>query len=210
MRGLVILVVATALFGVAGCATPRGPAAGLDNASASMAIKSRMLRSQTSFAGVDVRVVDGVALLMGHVPTEEAKAEAERIAWSAPNVRDVGNELNVDPRGRTLLGANDQLLLTEVRTRLIHDRLVRASSVHVEVYDGVVYLLGRVRTASEIQRAAAITSRTAGVKRVVSYLSAEEGGPIPAVGRPLRDEPYEPEIRGPDEPISERLLGAPE
>ena len=205
MRGLIILVAAAALLGVTGCATPRGPTSGLDNASASMAIKSRMLRSQTNFSGVDVRVVDGVVLLMGHVPTEDAKEEAGRIARSAPNVRDVGNELNVDPDGRTLLGANDQLILSQVRARLIADELVRASSVHVEVYDGVVYLLGRVRSASEVERAASITSRTVGVKRVVSFLAAD----TPAIGRPLSNAPYEPPIRR-DSEISESLLGAPE
>jgi osmotically-inducible protein OsmY len=196
------------------CAAPRFGVEGLNNGSAAFAIKARLLRSDFSFSGVDVVVVDGVALLMGHVPDEAAKAEAARIARSAPNVRDVGDELTVDPEGRRFLGASDQVVLSQVRSRLIAAKGVPSERVHIEVYDGVVYLLGRMRTASEAEAAAEAASVAPGVRRVVTYLSAE----VPAVGVPAdaapRD-PYAPQGRvdleaRPAEPIAETPLGAPE
>jgi osmotically-inducible protein OsmY len=191
------------VLSVAGCALPRPGVQGLDNGSAEMAIKARMLRGDSDFSGVDVNVVDGVALLTGHVPTDAAKDEAGRIAWSAPNVRDVGNELVVDPDGRSLLGAHDQLLLSQVRARLIADRSIQATRIHIEVYDGVVYLLGRARTATEAEKAAEHASVVPGVARVVSFL----GERVPAVGAPPDTRPYDP--MGDDE-IDSELLGAPQ
>jgi osmotically-inducible protein OsmY len=192
--------------GLSACALPRPGIQGLDNASAEMAIKSRMLRGDGNFSGVDVVVVDGVALLMGHVPSEADKDEAGRIAWSAPNVRDVGNELIVNPEGRTLLGAHDQVLLSQVRARLLADGNIQSTRVHVEVYDGVVYLLGRVRSAREAQAAAEHASVVPGVARVVSFL----GPNMPAVGVPSDTAPYDPFGASPPRDVEDQLLGAPQ
>jgi osmotically-inducible protein OsmY len=189
-RGL--LAVATALLVLSACAVPRPGVQGLNNASAEVAIKSRMLRSEASFGGVDVTVVDGVALLTGRVPAQSDKDEAGRIAWSAPNVRDVGNELVVTAESRRLLGANDQLLLSQVRARLVANRAIPSERIHLEVYDGVVYLLGRTGSASEAEAAAREASVTPGVKRVVSFLAAD----APAVGLPLSAAPFSPPVQG--------------
>ena len=201
-------LIAAAVVVLTGCATPQSVAGGLDNASAALAIKSRMLRSDESFSGVDVKVVDGVALLIGHVPSDAAKGEAGAIAWNAPNIRDVGNELVVDPDGRRLLGANDQLINSQVRARLVADRQVRATSVHVEVYDGVVYLLGRARTASEVARIAESAAGVAGVDRVVSFLSPD----VPAIGQPSSVAPYQPSagFAGEAQRRDDALLGGPD
>lgn len=213
--GTRILALCAVLWAAAGCAVPNLGVQGLDNASASMAIKSRMLRSETDFSGVDVRVVDGVALLIGHVPDEATKSEAGRIAWSAPNIRDVGNELEVNPEGRTLKGANDQLLLSQVRTRLFADRRVKATRIHVEVYNGVVYLLGEARTPAEADEIARQASVVPGVDRVVSFLGPQTAVPAVGVGSTT---PYMPEAVVTDEageeqppaPVEQRLLGGVE
>lgn len=189
MRAFFLL--AGAVLALSACAVPRPGVQGLNNASAEVAIKSRMLRSEASFGGVDVTVVDGVALLTGHVPSQTDKDEAGRIAWSAPNVRDVGNELVVSADGRRLFGANDQLLLSQVRARLLAARDVRSNRVHVEVFDGVVYLLGRTDTASEAEAVAREASVTPGVARVVSFLNAA----TPAVGAPVGAAPFQPVVR---------------
>jgi osmotically-inducible protein OsmY len=212
-----ILALAAALC-LAACAIPRPGVQGLDNASAEMAIKSRMLRSDSEFSGIDVTVVEGVALLTGHVPDQTTRDEAGRIARSAPNIRDVGNELLVDPDGRRLLGANDQLVLSQVRARLLADRDIRSDRIHIEVYDGVVYLLGPTRGATEAEAAARHASLTPGVKRVVSFLSER----TPAIGAPGTTTPYDPyagagraaipqgDYRPPRQgDIEEGLLGAP-
>jgi osmotically-inducible protein OsmY len=43
-----------------------------------------------------VHVFDNVVTLKGHVDTWHQKIEAERIAWNAPGVKQVENDLYVD------------------------------------------------------------------------------------------------------------------
>lgn len=207
--GLVIL---------AGCSTPQSGARGINDGSASLAIKSRLLRSDYNFSGLDVTVVDGLALLAGNVPDAAAKEEAGRIAWSAPNVRDVANELAITEHGRSFFGANDQFITTQVRSRLTLDREVRGSSVHIETHNGVVYLLGRARTTEEARRIAGHASLASGVKRVVSFIRADDASigvnPVTEPYDPFRyevegvDPDGDPRAEGADEPEDE-LLGGP-
>ncbi len=150
--------------------TGDGFARGLDDTSASMAVRARMMRSYFDFDRASVTVVGGLALLTGRVADEAARAEAERIAWSAPKVRDVANELIVDDGPRPNYGVNDQWLSGQVRARLMADGHVRNASINVETYEGVVYLLGHTRTEGEAQRAATNASLVPGVARVVSFI----------------------------------------
>lgn len=179
-------LVAVAIVGVAVSACTGGTGSvgrGLDDSSAALAIKSRMLRSSTDFRGVDVNVTAGLVLLTGSVATPEHRVEAERIAWSAPKVREVANELSVGAGDqRQMLGANDQWISAQVRSRLLADAGVRGSTINVETHSGVVYLLGRARTAGEAERAAANASLVPGVTRVISYL--EFGDPAAPSAEP--------------------------
>jgi len=103
-------------------------------------------------------------------------------------VRDVANELSIEARGRTFFGANDQFVLTQVRARIVADSLVRATSIHIEVNNGVVYLLGRARTSEEARRIAGHASLASGAERVVSFIRADDA----SIGVPRSTAPYDP------------------
>ena len=170
-----LLAMLVAPFSLSGCAgRPFGRS--LDDASAGMALRSRMLRSDFNFARANVEVTDGLVLLTGVVDSPLARIEAERLAWSAPKVRNVANELVTEPNApeRLPLGAGDQLISTTVRARLVASWSVAARRIHIESYDGVVYLLGRTRTRAAAERAAEIAASVRGVERVVSYIHADE------------------------------------
>jgi osmotically-inducible protein OsmY len=176
-----LLAAALGLF-AAGCAVVQpGRSVGreLDDQSASIAIKSSMLRAEGyDLGGIDVEVTEGVALLSGAAPRLEDKIHAECLAWSAPSVRRVESEVEVGGGrgiGRT---ARDALLTQQVRGRLLADASVRSVNYNIEVRDGVVYLLGYARSAAERERAASHASLVAGVQRVVVLVRAE--GETPA------------------------------
>lgn len=210
MRVTVVKMLALAFVALAassGCASAPGAAPGMarsvDDASAGMAVRARMLRSLHDFDRVNVDVVGGLVLLTGRVDTEEARQEAERIAWSAPKVRDVANELQVNTDRRQAFGANDQWVSGQVRARLLADGQVRNATINVQTYDGVVYLLGRARSDGEAQRAASNASLIPGVSRVVSFIRID---PAPA---PLDDRPYASPPSQTDEDTG-GLLGGPD
>jgi len=122
-------------------------------------------------------------------------------------VRDVANELTLQERGRSFFGANDQFILTQVRTRIVGDRQVRATTVHIEVHDGVVYLLGRARTSEEARRIAGHASLASGVQRVVSFIRADDT----SIGVPRTPEPYDPfPYEGEASPVEQGVEGGTE
>jgi len=133
-------------------------------------IKARMNRAlDFKLKGVDVEVVEAVALLSGNVPTQKDKIEATRIAWSARSVQQVGNEIMVKGKQSFLRNTKDGVLEKSVRARLAADKLVKGRNFNVETHDGIVYLMGVARTQIELKRAAEIAATTRGTRQVISY-----------------------------------------
>ena len=143
----------------------------LDDANASLAIKSAMLRSEGfALEGVDVEVTEGIALLTGTVPREDDSLMAECLTWSSVAVRAVANELTVGPSGGFRDRTRDAWITQRVRGRLLADRSVRSVNFNVEVYAGKVYLLGVARTRGELERASGHAALVEGVVEVVSFV----------------------------------------
>ena len=181
MKSLTILSAAILSLSLAGCTTvttagfkkgdERNFARSVNDVSAERVIKARMARADGfKLSGVNVDVREGVVLLAGNVQRQEDRIEAERIAWSAPRVDQVGNEILMKDKQGAIRNAKDGLLTTSVKTRLTADKYVKSRNINVETHDGVVYLLGVARNQAELERAAEIASKTRGTREVISYV----------------------------------------
>jgi osmotically-inducible protein OsmY len=191
MKKLTLVLLSSALvlssFALSGCAvTTAGIKKGdernfvrsLNDVSAGRAIKSRMLRAPDIDLGeVDVEVAQGIVLLSGNVPDPKFRIEAERIAWSAPNITEIGNEIKIKSSQGFVRNTKDGILNKSVKTRLIASKSVKARNFNVETHDGIVYLLGVARTQEELERAARIASTTRGAREVVSYVKLADNAP---------------------------------
>ena len=166
----------------------RNFARSVNDVSAERVIKARMKRADGfKLKGVNVDVREGVVLLAGNVQRQEDRIEAERIAWSAPRVDQVGNEILIKEKQGAVRGVKDSLLTTSVKTRLTADKYVKSRNINVETHDGVVYLLGVARNQAELERAAKIASTTRGTREVVSYVTvAGIPSAISQFGQPQR------------------------
>ena len=150
----------------------------LRDVTAARAIKARMLRIEGhDLNDVSVDVVNGVVVLSGAAPKAIDKKEAERIAWSAPGVSKVGNEIYVGRSLGLFSKTKDEAVTTAVRTRLATSNNVRNLNYNIETRDGVVYLLGVARDKAELSEAARLASITRGVREVVSYVSVKNDMP---------------------------------
>ena len=168
----------------------RSFAGALNDVNASRAIKARMTRAYDySLKNVDVEVAEGVALLSGNAPSKEDRIEAARIAWSAPHVEQVGNEILIGDKRSFIRGAKDGVLEKAVRTRLLANGAIKSQNFNVETHEGIVYLLGVARTPEELEQAAQIAAQTRGAREVISYARlsddfagiAAPSGPAPTV-----------------------------
>jgi len=148
----------------------RSFAGSLRDVNAGRVIEARMNRAHDfKLSGVDVEVAERVVLLSGNVPTQQDKIEATRIAWSAPGVEQVGNEILIKGKQSFIRNTKDGVLEKSVRTRLTVDKYVKARNFNVETHDGIVYLMGVARTEAELKRAAEIAATTRGTRQVISY-----------------------------------------
>lgn len=189
MKKLTLILMSTTLvlssFALSSCAVTtaglsknneRSFVRSLDDVSAGRAIKARMLRAPDIDLGeVDVEVAQGIVLLTGNVDDQQARIEAERIAWSGPKVIEVGNEVQIKDGHGFIRNTKDGFLNKSVKTRLIAASGVKSSNFNVETHDGIVYLLGIARTPEELTRAAEIASTTRGAREVISYVRVVEG-----------------------------------
>jgi hyperosmotically inducible periplasmic protein len=118
---------------------------------------------------VDVETREGVVYLTGVVDTEEARREAGRVARRTEGVGGVVNDLTV---GERTVGdwVDDVVISSKVRAKIVANSPIRAGDIDVGSSQGVVTLVGRVRseaTRSEVER---IARDTRGVKSVSNEL----------------------------------------
>jgi osmotically-inducible protein OsmY len=127
---------------------------------------SSRIAEKVKDAHINVTSYNRLVLLTGEVPTEAAKADAERIARAVENVRSVFNELRVGGNSAMQARTNDSVLTSKVKGRFVDAR--KFSPVHVKVVteNSVVYLMGMVKK-QEATDAAEITRTTGGVSKVV-------------------------------------------
>jgi osmotically-inducible protein OsmY len=145
------------------------------------------LRSQRARKRYDGRLVDmGFAVYEGRVlltGTYQKKSDIKSFikqAWSVAGVVELINETKLyNPRSKkrdSLISdslISDSLISSAVKARLIKEDEISALNINVEVRDGKVYLLGALGSNSEIRRAAKVSSRVKGVKKVISHLRVD-------------------------------------
>lgn len=118
---------------------------------------------------VNVQTREAVVYLTGIVDSEDSRREAGRIAWRTAGVDGVVNDLTV---GERTVGdwVDDTLISSRLKAKLIADTDVRASDIDVSSSQGVVTLIGRVRTTAMKQDAERIARGIAGVTDVHNEL----------------------------------------
>lgn len=117
-------------------------------------------------AHINVTSYNRAVLLTGEVPTEAAKADAERIARAVENVRSVFNELQVSGNSSLQARTDDSVLTSKVKGRFVDAGKFNALHVKVVTESGAVYLLGLVKR-QEATDATEIARTTGGVRKVV-------------------------------------------
>jgi osmotically-inducible protein OsmY len=117
-------------------------------------------------AHVNTAVYNRAVLLTGEVPSEAAKAEAEKIAVAVPNVKSVTNELQVGAPSTLGTRTNDAFITSKIKARFLDARRFNPFHVKVLTEAGVVYLMGVV-TEKEADAAVEIARTTGGVRKVV-------------------------------------------
>lgn len=110
-------------------------------------------------AHMRVKVMDGIAMLTGHVGQSINKARAEAAVREALGVTEVVNHLVVDNE-----------LMIDVAQTLSHDQQTQDEQIQVNVQHGVVYLGGAVRRTPVRVAAAVVVARIPQVRGIINVI----------------------------------------
>jgi len=184
LRALLVVILGGAVSGCAATVVGAGAGAGvagveergmggaIDDAKIRVEINHLWFdRDIEMYRQVNLNISEGRVMLTGVVTTDQARADAVRLAWQASGVHEVLNEIQVRSAGEPGLDQTNDLWIQEkLKTRLLTDSEVKNVNYIVDVTDSVVYLLGIAQSEAEMARVIAHARDTSGVKRVISHV----------------------------------------
>ncbi len=119
---------------------------------------------------VSAEVVEGRVLLTGSVASPEDRVDAVRLTWQIDGVSEVLNEIQVTDDSDLIDFALDTWISTQLRTKLLLDRDIKALNYNVETVNGVVYMIGIAQDEIELERATNHARTIANVTKVISHV----------------------------------------
>ena len=142
----------------------------VDDQTIELRISSEMEKAFGDKARVSGTSYAGRVLLVGDVPTNADREQAETIARGITKVRSVDNYIRVGDITPLSVRTNDTWLTSKVKSQLIATKEVPSRTIKITTERGVVYLLGKV-TGEEGQRAATAAAGISGVNKVVKLFT---------------------------------------
>ena len=156
-------------------AQERGVKGALDDQAIRLDINDRWFKDDhTAYGGINMQVQEGRVLLTGYVDDPERRVQAVRLAWQAAGVQEIINEVEVRDSGSLSDAAQDTLIATKLRARLIGDEEVKSRNYSIETVNGTVYLIGIAQSQAELDRVIAHARDVSYVKRVVDYVRIKD------------------------------------
>lgn len=171
LGGCVPVVIGGAALGVNAASQERGLGGAVSDAEVQARINHLWLQhSDRLLSRLDMTVDEGRVLLTGRAVDETMRADAVRLTWQASGVKEVFNEIVIDPSDAIQQAAADRWISTRLRTALIADAAVQNNNFSIVTVNNVVYLIGRARTRAELDAVLANARGIPNVRNVVSYV----------------------------------------
>jgi len=126
-------------------------------------------RNIDMFHSLNLFIYEGRVLITGVLPTNAQMDEAVALAWKEQGVREVINEIIVDPSGSTGTYASDSYITAQLKAKLLFDRDVSAVNYSVDAVRGTVYVIGIAQSQDELDRVIGYARSIRYVKKVVNY-----------------------------------------
>ncbi len=152
-------------------AEERGLGGAIDDAKIQTDINTKWLEADFDMMrSISLRVREGRVLMLGTVPDEKMLAEATRLVWQVPGVKDVFNEVRITDSHTFLDSGRDAWVAAQLQAEMTFDGKIYAINYTVDVVDGTVYLLGVARSQAELNRVVRLARNLRYVRRVISHV----------------------------------------
>src|SRR6185503_11423923 len=113
-------------------------------------------RDHVMYMRLTLQVWEGRVLIGGALDSAEQRAEAIQLAWKADGVREVINEVQLEPSLEVQRWTRDRASEINILSQLTLTRDIASINYSLEVTNGVVYLLGVAHDQAELERVIAV------------------------------------------------------
>lgn len=127
-------------------------------------------KKSNTFIALGLSVYEGRALITGVLKTQQDVDDAVRIAWGVGGVREVINEIIIDPSGVTGTFTSDTFIVAQLKAKLLIDKEVSAVNYSVDAVRGIVYLMGVAQSQDELDRVIGYARNIRYVQKVVNHV----------------------------------------
>lgn len=118
------------------------------------------------FANISAVSVNGIVLLVGQVPNEEMRNEAQRTIEGVSGIRKIHNQIRIGSNIGITTQTHDSWLTSKVKAQLLTAKDISSNNIKVVTENAEVFLMGLV-SDSESTQAVNIARNVSGVERVI-------------------------------------------
>ncbi len=168
LQGCAPMLVAGAATGAVVIHDRRSTGAILDDQTTELKIYNALHQDKALMknARIEVTVYNGIALLIGQVPSEQHRKRAAAHARENIKIKQVHNELKVAEAIGLKVQNNDTAITFKVKSALLGTKGISSAYFKVNTERGIVYLMGLV-TREEGDAAAKAVQQVKGVQGIV-------------------------------------------
>ena len=138
-----------------------------ESAEITIAVNLKKASPELKVSNINVKVYNGVVLIAGQVPSEDARQIAEKVAMQHRGVVRVINQLEIAGKATIISEINDLTISTQIKAIVLRDlgrNIYQRTLITTE--NSVVYIMGFV-SKTEAAALENVVSSVRGVKRIV-------------------------------------------
>jgi osmotically-inducible protein OsmY len=138
-----------------------------ETAEIAIAVNLKKASPELKVSNINVKVYNGVVLVAGQVPSEDARQIAEKVTTQHRGVVRVINQLEIAGKATIISEINDLTISTQVKALVLKDlgrNIYQRTSITTE--NSVVYVMGFV-SKTDAAALENVVSSVRGVKRIV-------------------------------------------
>ena len=130
---------------------PRSPGLYLDDKLAETLIMKKIIQNNYKQIFLNVKVIDGTALLSGRVENAEDKLKLTKFAWETAGIKAVRNDIVIADETSFKQRAKDILISSQLSAALLINKKISSRNYNLETINGKIYIYGMARTSAEME-----------------------------------------------------------
>ena len=130
---------------------PRSPGLYLDDKLAETLIMKKIIQNNYKQIFLNVKVIDGTALLSGRVENAEDKLKLTKFAWETAGIKAVRNDIVIADETSFKQRAKDILITSQLNVALLTNKKISYRNYNMDTINGKIYIYGMARTSAEME-----------------------------------------------------------